>query len=330
MPTPPISPEAPLAMTLAGMAYAFPEDIERYLASRTATRGWTATWLPEERKGYFAYVAASPSANAWAVAVRGTNPSFTRAFVRNLISDLNVRRADDWVLAPGRGARIAAGAQEGLEVLATLENDRKETLQQHLASNLPPGATLLVTGHSLGGCLASVLALRLHHEYGGRFQVRPITFAAPTAGNRPFAELYQETFPGAERYFNRLDLVPRAWCELAQLGDLYEPPGPRCPPDFRLLARATAGSLSQHGYTQPGPGVALPLEGAGPPRPGRGGLGGMVDRLLRRVFYLEALHHHMPDTYLAHLGAEPLPFQFPLRWFKRNVTRRLSRLVARR
>jgi hypothetical protein len=128
-----------------------------------------------------------------------------------------------------------------------------------------------------------------------------------------------------------MDLVPRAWHDLAQFGDLYEDPGPRCPPGFALLASQTARTLASHSYTQPGAGIGLPLQGGGPPRPERTGLAAMADRLLRRhVFFAEALHQHMPDTYLANLGADPLPFRLPLPWFLRNVRRRLSRLFRRK
>jgi hypothetical protein len=330
-PTAAPSPLAPLAMTLAGLAYAFPEDIERYLANGASTRGWAPTWVPEEREGYFAYVAAAPAANGWAVAVRGTNPSATFAFIQNVRSDVDVWKAIEWKHAAGKGARIADGASRGLDVISSLKDDGGETLVEHLVRTVPSGATVLVTGHSLGGCLASVLALYLQHEARGHLNVRPITFAAPTAGDQRFAELYEQAFPHAERYFNRMDLVPRAWHDIAQFKDLYDDPGPRCPPDFGLLASRIAGAVSKHGYTQPGAGVALPAEGHGPPRPAPGGLAAMVDRFLRRhVFFVEALHQHMPDTYLANLGTDPLPFKFPLRWARRNFKRRLSRLFGRK
>lgn len=322
---------APLAMTLAGMAYAFPEDIERYLANGSLTKGWVPTWVPEERDGYFAYAAASPAAKGWVVAVRGTNPGLTPAFLQNVISDLDVWHAAEWEHEAASGARIAGGAMEGLRVISSLRDGRGETLVEHLARTVPQGATLVVTGHSLGGCLASVLAMHLRHESRGRFNVRPVTFAAPTAGDQRFAELYAAAFPEAERYFNRMDLVPRAWHDLVQFRDLYEDPGPKCPPDFGFIASQTARALAHHNYTHPGAGIALPVEGHGPPSPRRKGLAGMIDRILRRhVFLVEALHQHMPDTYLANLGADPLPFRLPLKWFERKIKRRLSRLFGRK
>jgi len=160
--------------------------------------------------------------------------------------------------------------------------------------------------------------------------VRPMTFAAPTAGDQRFAEAYQAAFPRAERYFNRMDLVPRAWHDLAQFRDLYDPPGPKCPPFFGAIAGKTAEAAARFGYTQPAAGIPLPVGGA-EQRTARRGLGAMIDRFLRRnVFLAEALHQHMPDSYLANVGADPLPFRLPLPWGMRDLRRRLSRLFGRK
>ncbi|MFL5382589.1 MAG: lipase family protein [Longimicrobiaceae bacterium] len=318
---------APLAMTLCGIAYAFPEDIQRFLgmAELTKSESWTAAWVPEERKGYFAYAATSPNSNDVVVAVRGTNPSLTEGFLWNLLSNVNVRSTSEWSPAV-QGVRIAGGAREGLSVLLSIKDKHGRTLGDYLES-VPRNATVVVTGHSLGGCLASVLALHLSQAAGGRSQVKSITFAAPTAGDEGFAKLFHETFPNAERYFNPFDLVPRAWHDLSQFPDLYEAPGPKCPWLLARLARRVNRKVSGHKYTHPGPGKPLPTPGGAlPERPARRGVKAGVDRLLRRHFLLEALHHHVPNTYLALLGAKELPFPLPLPWLFRNVRRRLSRL----
>jgi hypothetical protein len=324
------SVSAPLAMTLCGIAYAFPEDIQRFLgmAELTKRESWTAAWVPEERKGYFAYAATSPHTSDIVVAVRGTNPSITKGFLRNLMSNANVRSTSEW--SPDvKGARIAGGAREGLTVLLSIKDEHGRTLEKYLET-VPENATVVVTGHSLGGCLASVLALHLIQVAAGRFKVRPITFAAPTAGDEGFAKLFEEKFPKAERYFNPFDLVPRAWHDLSQFPDLYEAPGPKCPWLLARIARRAHGKVSGHRYTHPDGGKPLPTEGGFlPQRPPERGIRAMVDRLLRRHFLLEALHHHVPNTYLALVGAKELPFPLPLPWFTRNVRRRLSRLWRR-
>lgn len=308
---------ARVAMTLAGMAYDIPENLPKHLAEpQLATGGrWKATWIPErEVASNFAFVAASEDENTWAVAVRGTDPGFTRRFVDNVLIDVKVWAADAWDHAAADGARIAKGTRVGLDALMKL-TAHGETLVQHLTRTLPAGATLLVTGHSLGGCLASVLALYLKHELRADVSIHPITFAAPSAGDQKFAALYVSEFPSAQRYYNRGDLVPMAWHDISSFRSHYSP-GPPCPADFRVVAWIASRGLKKFGYSQPGDGIALPLDGDAPAKhPAPAGVLAKLGALVRgHVFFAEALHRHMPDTYLDHLGAPRLPFPVPPRW----------------
>jgi len=85
----------------------------------------------------------------------------------------------------------------------------------------------IVTGHSLGGALATSLALALTSAGvvpAGRTLTYPT--AGPSPGNRGFTDLFTETFPArkpvnASSYqgwnlnlVNTLDIVPQAWCQL--------------------------------------------------------------------------------------------------------------------
>jgi hypothetical protein len=318
-----VSDLAGAAMTLCGLAYAFPEDIPIYLGEPSlATRGrWRATWVPDERDGFFAYAAVEQDTGTCAVAVRGTNPGATLEFIENVLNDIDVFRSRRWDPKIADGAMISNGARAGLEVLLTLTAGG-ETLAQHL-ERLPASTPIVVTGHSLGGCLASVLAFRLFGMLTGR-SIRPITFAAPSAGNEKFCDVVQQAFPHAERYFNRLDLVPMAWHDLDRLGKLYDAPGPRCPAAFADVVALARGRLQGLGYTQPGPGIALPLDGQPEIRHAGEGLAARVGAWLgRHLYFAEALHQHMPDTYLDHLGAARLPFRMPLNWLWRKLKRTL-------
>ena len=85
----------------------------------------------------------------------------------------------------------------------------------------------IVTGHSLGGALATSLALAL--VSAGLIPAhRALTYptAGPSPGNRGFTDLFVETFPArkaahAKSYqgwnlnlVNTLDIVPQAWCQI--------------------------------------------------------------------------------------------------------------------
>jgi hypothetical protein len=66
-------------------------------------------------------------------------------------------------------------------------------------------ARLWITGHSKGGGMAPLAALRFHRAAG--ITPRVVTFAAPKPGNRAFAEAYNALIE-TTRYENADDLVP--------------------------------------------------------------------------------------------------------------------------
>ncbi|HET7234665.1 MAG TPA: lipase family protein [Longimicrobium sp.] len=312
---------AKTAMTLAGLAYGFPEKLPGYLQDiRLATHGeWVATWVPAHPAGaYFAFVAANGTAKRFAVAIRGTNPSATAGFIHDVFDDIDVAVTSPWEHPSVRDASISRGAARGLNALLTLEA-HDTTMLQHLDAVLPNGAELWVTGHSLGGCLASVLALKLAARYAPRgVRVELMTFAAPSAGNAAFARLVQDSLPTARRYYNPRDLVPMAWHDLARLREMYDAPGPRCPPVLSLWAKAAAANSARHGYAQPGPGIELSTTRS--MKRAAAGLASRITGVARRyVFEAEALYQHDPNTYLELLDAPRLPFNLPLRWLTRNL-----------
>ena len=70
-----------------------------------------------------------------------------------------------------------------------LDGDGKEEmvapyLKQH------PDRRLYLTGHSLGGAVASLVAERLVEKGVPKAQVPVITFGAPAVGNKAFADVY--------------------------------------------------------------------------------------------------------------------------------------------
>ncbi|WP_325308517.1 lipase family protein [Longimicrobium sp.] len=308
-------------MTLAGLAYGFPEKLPDYLRdAKLATRGeWTATWVPgREEDGYFAFVAANARAKRFVVAIRGTNPSLTKGFLHDVLDDVDVGIAAPWAHQSVKDARIARGTSRGLGKLLALDA-HGVTLLEHLDASLTEGAELWVTGHSLGGCLASVLALKLAERYAPRgVRVELMTFAAPSAGNAAFARLVQDTLPTARRYYNSRDLVPMAWHDIARLPQMYDAPGPRCSPALSLWARVAAPKAAQLGYTQPGPGTALPAAPSSVRR-AAGILSRFLPFLRRKIFEVEALYQHDPNTYLSLLDAPKLPFNLPLPWLARDL-----------
>jgi len=68
--------------------------------------------------------------------------------------------------------------------------------------------SILVTGHSLGGAMATLAALDLRTRYQEEYNVRMITFAAPRVGDRFFANVFNEHVPDAVRAVHDKDPIP--------------------------------------------------------------------------------------------------------------------------
>ena len=81
----------------------------------------------------------------------------------------------------------------------------KENIAKTLMDN--PNFTLLITGHSLGGAAATLLAERLVAMGIPKEQVPVVTFGAPAIGNRAFVEQYEDKI-NLTRVVNSLDPVP--------------------------------------------------------------------------------------------------------------------------
>uniref|UniRef100_A0A7N0T7Y3 Fungal lipase-type domain-containing protein n=1 Tax=Kalanchoe fedtschenkoi TaxID=63787 RepID=A0A7N0T7Y3_KALFE len=81
-----------------------------------------------------------------------------------------------------------------------------------------------VTGHSLGGALATLLALELSSSQlakRGAISVTMYNFGSPRVGNRRFAEVYNERVKDSWRVVNHRDIIPTVprlmgYCHVAQ------------------------------------------------------------------------------------------------------------------
>ncbi len=115
------------------------------------------------------------------VAFRGTDQ------VRDWLTNITAR------MEAGFGGKVHAGFAAALDsVWADVE--------EHLSSLRDNGQTVWVTGHSLGGALATLAAKRL--------AVRPhatMTFGQPRVGDRAFASAFK---PVHVRFVNNKDIVP--------------------------------------------------------------------------------------------------------------------------
>jgi hypothetical protein len=289
-----------VGMTLAAIAYAADATaIAGLLGNATlATQGrWSLLWYGVDT-GNQVFVARDTQSGQYAIAIRGSvsDPRSKAFWIDWFGQDFSVFRQVSWPYggAPA-AAKISQGSLLGLNSLLSLKNGSGQTLMAFLRADTQRVGTTAVIGHSLGGDLASVLAAYLHQEFSPGKDVLdfwPLTFAGPTAGNAAFAGWLAGSFAATQgRYFNSLDVVPRAWAGLAWIDKSF-PAGPQVP----LLLRAPFDALTDFikliraDYTQPGDGIEL-----------TGVMAGSDD------WFQEAGAQHAGQNYLKLLGAPAVP-----------------------
>jgi triacylglycerol lipase len=242
-------PDSAITMTLAAIAYE-PDIPGQLRRPGYATAGdWPLVWGPvTDDYGNLAYVAQSGSNGRYALVIRGTETTFSLATLQNWFYDLDVLTQVVWpYFAGNQSCRISNGAFLQASNL-TSASWSGQTLASFLTQEVPADAALILTGHSLGGNLASVLASWISSLRGPPArQPDPntvvYTFAAPSAGDMAFASAFNARFPRSWRYWNSLDVAPRAWDHLPDFDDIYDGIGIPTPGDVQVVVDAMEVSL---------------------------------------------------------------------------------------
>jgi triacylglycerol lipase len=265
---------AELAMTLSTLAYVD--------ENRTATqqemiseinagleeagyKSWQVAWGPALNPDHsnLVYAAQNSQTGQLAVSIRGSDFSFWLNWIQDL-AVLTLVPYDQFVPSASSTAQIARGTAIGLRNVLRMQ-DGTVSLETFLTA-APEGTSILITGHSLGGCIASALAPCVANWIGSPSVISVYTIAAPSPGNAEFAAYHNTLFTDqfgdstAFRFFNSLDVVPNAWASLATV-ETYYPPLVPCPPDItRIIARAeeaVAGKYTQVGDVATGSAIEL-------------------------------------------------------------------------
>lgn len=226
-------------LQLCQISYVDPSTIPGHFPLAAPDGGdWSLAWGPAQDSsgGNLAYAAtrkASGQILALAVVVRGTDWDVPLLGLWNqIVQDLDAdsQQAPPWT-APS-GALIADGTADALARIIGMPPGG-QTLLEFLAGFYGTAANrqvpLQVTGHSLGGCVTTVLAPWLQAQLGQKGlspAITPTTFAAPTAGNQAFADAFRSAFPTAACYRNTLDIVPKAMADLDEIPLIYADVGP--------------------------------------------------------------------------------------------------------
>src|SRR5215475_1782203 len=263
-----------LAMTLSTLAYVdenrtatqqqMASEINAGLAE-AGYKSWQVVWGPDLNadRSNLAYTARNRETGQLAVSIRGSDFSFWLNWIEDLAA-IRVVSYDQFVPSASKTAEIAFGTAIGLRQVLAMQDGTK-SLESFLTA-ASEGTPILITGHSLGGCLASALAPCVADWRGSASGISVYTIAAPSPGNADFAAYYNALFTDtsggstAFRFFNNLDVVPNAWASLATV-ETYYPPLVACPPDItRIIGRAetaVAGNYRQLGKVAVGSAIEL-------------------------------------------------------------------------
>ncbi len=149
----------------------------------------------------FGVVAQDPAGNA-VVAIRGTDGIF------EWVQDVNFF----WVscpILPGSG-----NSEDGFTAVYESLRVASDANSVPVVAALPgmefprPVTSMTICGHSLGGALATLLALDV--AANTKLPTPTVyTYASPRVGNPQFADTYNQLLTNTYRFVNRMDIVPK-------------------------------------------------------------------------------------------------------------------------
>lgn len=160
------------------------------------------------------------------VAIAGTNAVSRKGAI---VEDLNIVTEKAWGVS-GSG-KISAGSEAGFKILNAMTDPvTGKTLLEFLSMLNEDGpGEIAFTGHSLGGALSPLMALKfieLKKQMGyNNLSVSIYPIAGPTPGNKDFAEYAAGQFgDGYHSVINSNDIVPHAWQKdmFAKIPSMYK------------------------------------------------------------------------------------------------------------
>jgi lipase (class 3) len=94
--------------------------------------------------------------------------------------------------------------------IATAAGSARVTTSLETLPWIKPVTSLTICGHSLGGALATMLALEVAANADPPFNNPMVyTYASPRTGDTSFVNVYNHLVPNTSRIANRVDLVPK-------------------------------------------------------------------------------------------------------------------------
>ncbi|KAI0244161.1 hypothetical protein L0F63_000735, partial [Massospora cicadina] len=161
------------------------------------------------RSKFVAAFSSSQTDNSGYVAVDEPNHRIVLAFrgtsgIRNAAQDILAVPVPFDI--PALGATVHAGFKLAME---SLEQKFLQILSSVIANRRYSNYKLVVVGHSLGGAIASLAAIRIHFRLGIPWsRMELYTYGQPRTGNVIFARWFSQQPIGSSRVVYNNDIVP--------------------------------------------------------------------------------------------------------------------------
>eukprot|EP00733_Pompholyxophrys_punicea_P000416 Pompholyxophrys_punicea_v1_NODE_114_length_3391_cov_11.826439.p1 type:complete len:789 gc:universal NODE_114_length_3391_cov_11.826439:976-3342(+) len=183
------------------------QPVQRFMAC--ASFGWDLlNFFHDSKSDTVAAIFYDPNAKRVVVSFRGTSS------VDNAITDIKLRYGF-FIFRNHNSANLSATAPSFLLLHEGFRNayltiQKDVTIAAAHALTHFSATTIYVTGHSLGGALASLFSFDFKLQYP-LFEIVCYTFGQPQVGNFRYAQEYNRLVPKTFRVVNDADLVTRAY-----------------------------------------------------------------------------------------------------------------------
>ena len=173
---------------------------------------YEVVFLPKAINGNYAIIAKNKTSEQYALIIRGSVIAFSNEGFQNFIlQDFNIFTIKPWNYTDSvKEAYISNGTWVGFQNLLQCRDIATGlSIKEFIEQKIPAGASIVITGHSLGGNLAYPLAGYLKKELpvGKNENLQLITFGATAAGNAAFVKDLDEKFPTGHRFITDLDIA---------------------------------------------------------------------------------------------------------------------------
>ncbi|MEP0982454.1 lipase family protein [Leptolyngbya sp. FACHB-17] len=123
-------------------------------------------------------------------------------FDQNVIRELIVEPREK-TYPYGGSSRSGALIHQGFVAAYFAVRDR---IHEYIRNNAI--SSVVATGHSLGGALATLCAVDVQYNFSDKVTIEAYTYGAPNVGNDGFRESFNQRVPNSYRIVHGMDLVP--------------------------------------------------------------------------------------------------------------------------